>query len=58
MREEALKIAEELDELDINQPTDVCSRAANIIRRLVDQLPKKDLQSEIDEAMRILGLNQ
>ena len=54
MREEALKIAEELAKLD----DDLAERAADIIRRLVDQLPKKDLQSEIDEAMRILGLNQ
>jgi hypothetical protein len=56
MKQEALSIAIELTELDAQLPNDVAARAAEMIRRLVNEAyPEKTQQDEIDEAMRILG---
>lgn len=58
-RQELLELANELNEADFTNPTDVCARAAAALRSLVAEYPPTpipDHQSEINEAMRILGL--
>jgi len=58
-RQELLELAKELDEADFTNPTNVCARAAAAIRSLVAESPSTpitDHQSEINEAMKILGL--
>ena len=58
-RQELLELANELDEADFINPTDVCARAAAALRSLVAEYPPtaiSDHQSEINEAMRVLGI--
>jgi hypothetical protein len=58
-RQELLELANELDEADFINPTNVCARAAAALRSLVAESSStliSDHQSEINEAMRVLGI--